>query len=50
MASNINNVAGNDNDTLVQTTSQLRIGIYDVGSNAAQDSSYLTVSIHGDLA
>jgi len=50
MASNINNVAGNDNDNLVQTTSQIRIGVYDVGSNAHQDSSYLTVSIHGDLS
>jgi len=50
MASNLNNVAGNDNDNLVQTTSQLRIGVYDVGSNAPQDASFLTVSIHGDLA
>ena len=50
MASNINNVAGNDNDNLVQTTSQIRIGVYDVGLNGAQDASFLTVSIHGDLA
>ena len=50
MASNINNVAGNDNDSLVQTTSQIRIGVYDVGNNSHQDSSYLTVSIHGDLS
>ena len=50
MASNVNNVAGNDTDSLIQTTSQLRVGLYDVGSNAAQDGSYVTVSIHGDLA
>ena len=50
MGSNINNVAGNDSDSLVQTSSQVRIGLYDVGNNSAQDGSYLTVSIHGDLA
>jgi len=50
MASNVNNVAGNDTDSLIQTTSQLRVGLFDVGSNAAQDGSYVTVSIHGDLA
>ena len=50
MASNVNNVAGNDSDNLVQTTSQIRIGVYDVGLNGGQDASFLTVSIHGDLA
>ena len=50
MASNVNNVAGNDNDNFVQTSSKVRIGIYDVGGNFAQDGSYLTVSIHGDLS
>ena len=50
MAGNVNNVAGNDSDSLVQTTSKIRIGLYDVGLNGPQDGSYLTVSIYGDLA
>jgi len=50
MASNINNVAGNDSDNLVQTSSKIRIGLYDVGGNFPQDGSYVTLSIHGDLS
>ena len=49
MASNLNNLVGNDNDNFVQTSSAIQVGVYDA-SNAIQDALYLTVSIHGDLA
>lgn len=49
MASNDNNIAGNDSDAHVQTASTVQIQIYDRGGSA-QDSDWLTMCIHGELA
>ena len=49
MASNLNNLVGNDNSTHEQTTSTIQVAVFDVGGSG-QDGSFVTVSIHGDLA
>ena len=49
MASNLNNFVGNDNGNHEQTTSTIQVAVYDIGGSA-QDGSFVTVSIHGDLA
>ena len=49
MTSNLNNFVGNDNGNHQQTTSTIQVAVYDVGGSA-QDGSFVTISIHGDLA
>ena len=49
MASNLNNFLGNDNGNHQQTTSTIQVAVYDIGGSA-QDGSFVTISIHGDLA
>ena len=49
MASNLNNLLGNDNSTHEQTTSTIQVAVFDVGGSV-QDGSFVTVSIHGDLS
>lgn len=48
MASNDNNIAGNDSDSHVQTSSTVQIQIYDRGGSA-QDSDWLTMCVHGSM-
>lgn len=48
MASNDNNIAGNDSDAHVQTSSTVQIQIYDRGGSA-QDSDWLTMCVHGSM-
>ena len=49
MTSNLNNFVGNDNGNHQQTTSTIQVAVFDVGGSG-QDGSFVTVSIHGDLA
>jgi len=49
MASNDNNIAGNDSDSHVQTAYTVQIQVYDRGGSA-QDADWLTMCVHGDLA
>ena len=49
MASNLNNFVGNDNTNHEQTASTIQVAVYD-GGGSAQDGSFVTISIHGDLA
>ena len=51
MASNDNNIAGNDSDgtaSHVQTSSTIQIQVYDRGGSA-QDADYLTMCVHGSM-
>jgi len=49
ITSNLNNFVGNDNGNHQQTTSTIQVAVYDIGGSA-QDGSFVTISIHGDLA
>jgi len=51
MASNDNNIAGNDSDgtgSHVQTSSTVQIQVYD-RAGSAQDAVYLTMCVHGTM-
>ena len=49
ITSNLNNFVGNDNGNHQQTTSTIQVAVNDLGGST-QDGSFVTISIHGDLA